>query len=47
MAAVEWACGTGLAVWLGRERIGRRLAQWWARHYGPHAVEHHRRAAGL
>lgn len=36
MAALEWACGTGLLVWLGRDRLGRRLAAWWARHYAPH-----------
>lgn len=43
MAALEWACGTGALLWLGREHAGRRLAAWWARHYA-HAAEQHARS---
>ena len=31
----------GGTVWLFRDHIGKRLAAWWAKHNGPHAVRHH------
>lgn len=44
MAAVEWGAITVAAGWLGRDHIGRRLAAWWAKHHGPHAIEQHKQA---
>lgn len=44
---VAWViCGAiaAGAAWLGRHKIGRALAAWWALHFGPHAVEHHKQA---
>lgn len=43
-AAAEWALVIGSGGWLLRHRIGRRLAAWWDRHYGPLAVERHKQA---
>lgn len=31
----------GLAVWVFRDHIGKRLAAWWAKHHGPHAINQH------
>lgn len=28
-------------VWLGRHKIGRSLAAWWAKHHHQHAVQAH------
>ena len=28
-------------TWLFRDYIGKYLAAWWARHHGPHEIEHH------
>jgi hypothetical protein len=33
-----------LAAYLGRHKIGRTLAAWWALHHGPHAIAQHREA---
>jgi hypothetical protein len=33
-----------LAGYLGRDHIGRKLAAWWAKHHGPHAIEQHKQA---
>lgn len=44
MAAVEWAAVAGVTGWLARDHAGRKLAAWWARHHGPHAVEQHKQA---
>jgi hypothetical protein len=30
--------------WLARDHIGRKLAAWWAKHHGPHAIEQHKQA---
>ena len=37
------ACSIVAAVFgiLGRNWIGRRLAKWWDKHHGPHAVNRH------
>jgi len=36
------ALGVGAPVtYLLRDRIGRRLAAWWAKHHGPHAIAQH------
>lgn len=34
----------GAVTWFLRHKIGRGLAAWWAGHFGPHAVEHHKQA---
>lgn len=44
MAAAEWSLLLGIPGWLARDHIGRKLAAWWARHHGPHAVEQHKQA---
>ena len=44
MASVEFAAAMAVFGWLGRDRIGRRLAAWWAKHHGPHAIEQQRQA---
>lgn len=44
MAALEWWLAAGVAGFLLRHHIGRRLAAWWAAHYGPHAIAQHREA---
>lgn len=43
-AALEWAVAMGVAGWLARDHIGAKLAAWWAKHHGPHAVAQHRQA---
>jgi hypothetical protein len=36
------ALGVGAPVtYLLRDQIGRRLAAWWAKHHGPHAIAQH------
>lgn len=44
MAWVESLAVIGLATFIKRDAIGRRLAAFWARHHGPHAIEQHREA---
>ena len=44
MAWLESLVLTGLAVWLGRDHVGRKLAAWWDLHHGEHAVKRHRQA---
>jgi hypothetical protein len=34
----------GLVSYLARDHIGRKLAAWWAKHHGPHAVEQQKQA---
>ena len=34
----------GAVAFWKRDRIGRQTAAWWAKHHGPHAIEHHREA---
>lgn len=36
--------GGVVLAWLGRDHIGRKLAAWWAKHHGPHAIEQQREA---
>lgn len=40
----EGAAVIALIGFLGRDHIGRKLAAWVHKHYGPHAVEQHRQA---
>jgi len=45
--AIEQAAAAVLVAmhgYLARDHIGAKLAAWWARHHGPHAVEQHRQA---
>jgi hypothetical protein len=44
MAWLESLAVTGAVVWLARNPIGRRLAAFWSRHHGPHAVAQHKQA---
>jgi hypothetical protein len=41
IASLEWVAVAGAAVWLFRDRIGRRLAAWWHKHHGPHLARTH------
>jgi hypothetical protein len=48
VAAVLLGALGALSAWLGRNKIGRSLAAWWAKHLRKHAIEHHQEAmAGL
>jgi hypothetical protein len=45
--AIEQAEGAVLITlvgWAARDHIGRKLAAWWDRHAGPHAVKRHKQA---
>jgi hypothetical protein len=44
IAAVLLGALGALSAWLGRNKIGRALAAWWAVHHGPHAIAQHREA---
>lgn len=46
-AALEWAVAGVAIAYLKRDTIGRHLAAWWAKHHGPHEVEHHLEALRL
>jgi hypothetical protein len=41
MAWLESVAVTAGAVWIFRDRVGRRLAAWWASHHGTHATAHY------
>jgi hypothetical protein len=40
---VAWVI-CGVIVFVCRDFIGKRMAGWWARHHGPHAIEQHKQA---
>jgi hypothetical protein len=45
--AIEQAEGALVIVlggWVGRDHVGRKLAAWWAKHHGPHAIAQHKQA---
>jgi hypothetical protein len=44
MAAIEWGAAAAAVGWLARDHIGRHLAAWWSRHFGPHTIAHQREA---
>lgn len=47
---VAWViCGVigAVTTYLLRHVIGKRLAAWWAKHHGPHAIAQHREALRL
>jgi len=44
IAAVEYGVAAALTLWFCRDFFGKRIAKWWDKHHGPHAVERHKQA---
>lgn len=44
VAWLESLALAGVATWAFRDHLGARLAAWWAKHHGPHAIEQHKQA---